>query len=186
MAEASAAVERREASASRWTRGRARSAIGWQHLIAWRGLTGQLRLFGAPPPLIFLEAKASWLWLAKLGRGCVARTRLLAPSAPAIAGEGGHWSSRSERTVVEGAQDSKLRYRCRMVEENKIESLRAPNDSSSSKSALDPALSKLRCCPRPFHHPAAQGGPPSPLSRGRKKNATARRCGCRGSRHPKV
>ena len=32
-------------------------------------------------------------------------------SAPAIAGEGDHWSSRSERTVVEGAQDSKLRCR---------------------------------------------------------------------------
>src|SRR6202035_678339 len=28
---------------------------------AWRGPTGQLRLFGAPPPLIFLEAKAWWL-----------------------------------------------------------------------------------------------------------------------------
>ena len=36
-------------------------------------------------------------------------------SAPAIAGEGegDHWSSRSERTVVEGAQDSTLRYRSR-------------------------------------------------------------------------
>src|SRR3984893_18100688 len=50
---------------------------------AWRGLTGQLRLFGAPPPLIFLEAKASWLWSAKLGRGCVARTGLLASPLPA-------------------------------------------------------------------------------------------------------
>src|SRR6202035_2237415 len=69
---------------------------------AWRGPTGQLRLFGAPPPLIFLEAKAWWLLSASLGRGCVARTRALAPSAPAIAGEGDHWSSRSERTVVEG------------------------------------------------------------------------------------
>src|SRR5258708_27232982 len=53
---------------------------------AWHGLTGQLRLFGAPPPLIFLAAKAWWLWSAKLGRGCVARMRSLAPSAPAIAG----------------------------------------------------------------------------------------------------
>jgi hypothetical protein len=34
-------------------------------------------------------------------------------SAPAIAGEGDHWSSRSERTVVEGAPDSELRCRCR-------------------------------------------------------------------------
>src|SRR6202011_14479 len=53
---------------------RARSANRWQHLIAWRGPTGQLRLFGAPPPLIFLEAKVLWLWSAKLGRGCVAGT----------------------------------------------------------------------------------------------------------------
>src|SRR4029077_9259715 len=32
---------------------------------------------------------------------------------PREAGEGDHWSSRSERTVVEGAPDSKLRCRCR-------------------------------------------------------------------------
>jgi hypothetical protein len=36
-------------------------------------------------------------------------------SAPAIAGEGDHWSSQSERTVVEGAPDSKLRCRRRRV-----------------------------------------------------------------------
>jgi hypothetical protein len=35
-------------------------------------------------------------------------------SAPAIAGEGDHWSSRSERTEVEGAPDSQLR--CRYIE----------------------------------------------------------------------
>jgi hypothetical protein len=51
--------------------------------------------------------------LAKLGRGCVARTRALAPSAPATAGEGDHWSSRSERTVVEGALESELRFLCK-------------------------------------------------------------------------
>ena len=44
---------------------------------------------------------------------CVARTGSLAPSAPALAGEGDHWSSRSERTVVEGAQEAELRCRCR-------------------------------------------------------------------------
>jgi hypothetical protein len=78
---------------------------------AWRGPTGQLRLFGAPPPFIFLEAKDLWLWSAKLGRGCVAGTQLL--SAPAIAGEGDHWSERSERTVVEGAPDVELRFLCK-------------------------------------------------------------------------
>ena len=34
---------------------------------------------------------------------------------PREAGEGDHWSSRSERTVVEGAQDAELRYRCRRI-----------------------------------------------------------------------
>jgi len=41
-------------------------------------------------------------------------------SAPAIAGEGDHWSSRSERTVVEGAQDQTLRYRCRKFSEQEL------------------------------------------------------------------
>ena len=34
------------------------------------------------------------------------------PFRPALAGEGDHWSSRSERTVVEGAPDAELRFRC--------------------------------------------------------------------------
>ena len=41
--------------------------------------------------------------------------RALALSAPATAGEGDHWSSRSERTVVEGAPDAELRFRCRKI-----------------------------------------------------------------------
>src|ERR1700686_3069407 len=41
---------------------------------------------GAPPPFIFLEAELG-TGLAKLGRGCVARTGPLAPFAPAIAGQ---------------------------------------------------------------------------------------------------
>jgi hypothetical protein len=57
-------------------------------------------------PLFFSEAKVSRLRSAKLGCGCIARTGSLAPSAPAKAGEGDHWSSRSERTVVEGALGS--------------------------------------------------------------------------------
>ena len=51
-----AAVERREASASRWTRGFARSANRWQHLLAWRGPTGQLRLPALRLPSLFFEA----------------------------------------------------------------------------------------------------------------------------------
>jgi hypothetical protein len=34
---------------------------------------------------------------------------------PNKAGEGDHWSSRSERTVVEGAPEAQLRYRLRTV-----------------------------------------------------------------------
>ena len=117
---------------------------------AWRGPTGQLRLFGAPPPLIFLEAKASWLWSAKLGRRCVARMRALAPSAPAIAGEGDHWSSRSERTVVEGALDSKLRCRCRS-------SLRMKSERAKMLDITKTLAA--RCSPAP-PPPPLRGGPP--------------------------
>ena len=55
---------------------------------AWRGPTGQSRLFGAPPPFIILRRNNSWLWSANLGRTCVARTRGRAPSAPAKRGRG--------------------------------------------------------------------------------------------------
>jgi hypothetical protein len=49
-------------------------------------------------------------------------------SAPAIAGEGDHWSSRSERTVVEGAPDSQLgcRYR-RFSSREEASEQRCPN-----------------------------------------------------------
>ena len=62
-----------------------------------------LRLPALRLPLILFggETSVAFVLAAKLGRGCVARMRLL--SATAIAGEGDHWSSRSERTVVEGA-----------------------------------------------------------------------------------
>src|SRR5580704_3226499 len=63
---------------------------------------------GAPPPFIYLEAKHRWLssLLQNSGAKGAARTGSLELSAPAVAGEGDHWSSRSERTVVEGAPDS--------------------------------------------------------------------------------
>src|ERR1700693_1046863 len=101
MAGASAAVGRRKASALRSARAASDDAAN------------SFAPFGALPPLIFLEANASWLWSTKLGYGRIARTRSLAPSAPAKAGEGDHWSSRSERAVVEGAPDSELRCWCR-------------------------------------------------------------------------
>jgi hypothetical protein len=42
------------------------------------------------------------------------------PFRPRVAGEGDHWSSRSERTVVEGEQDSTRRYRCRKFSEQEL------------------------------------------------------------------
>jgi len=42
---------------------------------------------------------------------------------PREAGEGDHWSSRSERTVVEGAQDSEFCCRCRTMKADKLDSL---------------------------------------------------------------
>ncbi len=105
----------------------------------------------------------AFFW-TNLGRGCVARMRVLAPSAPAIAGEGDHWSSRSERTVVEGAPASELRYRCREFSSHEEASERKCLDvPKNSCGALSPA-------PPP---PPLRGGPPPPLSRGRMKSAFA-------------
>ena len=79
---------------------------------------------------------------------CVARALPL--SAPAIAGEGDHWSSRSERMVVEGAPDPS--FRCHRK-----------GNHRRRRNLLE--LPALRRVPRPLHHPS--GGPPPPLSRGR-------------------
>ncbi len=74
MAEASAAVERRKASALRSARGRApQSTDDWCAFSA-------LRL-----PLFFLEAKDWWLWSAKPGRG---RRRGKEMLHPPLQGEG--------------------------------------------------------------------------------------------------
>jgi hypothetical protein len=40
---------------------------------------------------------------------------------PREAGEGDHWSSRSERTVVEGAPESELRCRYKTMKADKVE-----------------------------------------------------------------
>src|SRR6202166_4562596 len=76
---ARAAVERREASASRWTRIRAGSAFGVATSECVVRIHGTVAPIGAPPPFYFLEAELG-TGLVKLGRGCVARTRPLAPS----------------------------------------------------------------------------------------------------------
>jgi hypothetical protein len=113
-------VERREAQRARSRRfAQADRSVARATPEAWAG--GNIRPRGVahdPGAAGRSTRKASgfsceWLFvnlaLAKLGRTGAARTRLL--SAPAIAGEGDHWSSRSERTVVEGAPDSPLRCR---------------------------------------------------------------------------
>ena len=76
MAKASAAVERRKASALRSARGRApQSTDDWCAFSA-------LRL-----PLFFLEAKDQWLWSAKPGRG-MRRGNEIACFHPPLQGEG--------------------------------------------------------------------------------------------------
>jgi hypothetical protein len=111
MAEASAAVERRKASASRWTRGRARRAFGWRHPMRGVAPRDSCAFSALRLPLFFWRQKTSGFGRQNPDADGVAGTRIL--SAPAKAGEGDHWSSRSERTVVEGAQDAALRCRCR-------------------------------------------------------------------------
>jgi hypothetical protein len=103
---------RGERARSRWfcvsglsvARFRARGAGGWQHpfCVARTPYPCVCRR-SASPHFFGGERIVELLCACKLGRDRVVRTSALTPSAPAIAGEGDHWSSRSERTVVEGA-----------------------------------------------------------------------------------
>jgi hypothetical protein len=74
---------------------------------------GTVAPFRRSASLYFIRRQRIGIDLAELGCGSRRENEIAFLSAPAIAGEGDHWSSRSERTVVEGAQDSTLRYRCR-------------------------------------------------------------------------
>src|SRR5580704_2755379 len=89
----------------------------------------------------------------------VVRKRSLAPSAPAIAGEGDHWSSRSERTVVEGALDSELRFRCRELSLHEDASGRA-NVSEHRQDSCGASS------PAPLPPPCFAGWSPSPAIAG--------------------
>src|ERR1700722_2273943 len=123
---------------------------------AWRGPTRQSRLFGAPPPLIFFGGK-SLVALVGKPRAQVRRENEAACTIrPREAGEGDHWSSRSERTVVEGAQDSKLRFRCRRFSSHEEASERKCWNITKTLAA--------RCVLRPLHHPF--GVVPLPRYRG--------------------
>src|ERR1700722_13624158 len=166
MAEASAAVERRKASASRWTRGRAQSAIGWQHPLRGEAPRDSCAFSALRLPLFFWRQKICSF--CRQNSDAMRRENEAACTIrPRASGGGGPLELAQRANVVEGAPDSELRCRCRAVNTDEIDSRGARNESSSSSSAPDLASSKLRCGPRPFHHPAAQGGPPSPLSRGR-------------------
>ena len=70
-----------------------------------------LRLPALRLPSFYLEAKHQWLSFLLQNSGADASRGRERASAPAIAGEGDHWSSRSERTVVEGALAAPLRCR---------------------------------------------------------------------------
>jgi hypothetical protein len=69
---------------------------------------------------------------------------------PREAGEGDHWSSRSERTVVEGAHDSQLRCRCRKF----LQREEASKQTRGERKCLDGTETlAARCVLRPLHHP---------------------------------
>src|ERR1700680_1998094 len=88
---------------------------------------------------------------------------------PREAGEGDHWSSRSERTVVEGAPDSQPRHRRQAINVAADNTLNRRGRVESRA----PSTTLL-----------AQRGPPSPLSRGRMlakaESAGAARSGPQG------
>ena len=122
-------MERRKASApeaggscKRIVRGarRARGADRWRHLFVWCG-PFDLRLPALRLPSFYLEAKQQWLSFLLRNSGAKRAARTTSLIRPRAAGEGDHWSSRSERTVVEGAQDSTRRYRCRKFPEQELE-----------------------------------------------------------------
>ena len=73
----------------------------------------KLRFSALRLPSFYLEAATVLAFVRKTRMRMHRENEIAFLSAPAIAGEGDHWSSRSERTAVEGAQDSTLRYRRR-------------------------------------------------------------------------
>jgi hypothetical protein len=123
--------------------------------------------FSALRLLLFLEAKDSWLRSAKLGRGCVARTRSLAPSVPAKRGTTGvraasepSWRGRWTWSFVVVAEDSvRKRKRANMF-----------GHHEDSCGALSPAPPPPPCFAGWSPSPAiAVADEARPLSRGRMK-----------------
>jgi hypothetical protein len=79
------------------------------------------------------------------------------------AGEGDHWSSRSERTVVEGAHDSKLRCWFKKLAAMKLLRTRVEEKRAGLKSAcyVDSCVASLPAPPPP---PCFAGWSPSPAT----------------------
>jgi hypothetical protein len=94
MAGASAAVGRRKASALRSARAASDDAAN------------SFAPSGALPPLIFLEAKDFLPFVAKARMRVHRENDFARAIRPREAGEEDHWSSRRERTVVEGRRAS--------------------------------------------------------------------------------
>jgi hypothetical protein len=102
---------RGERARSRWfcvsgssvARFRARGAGGWQHpfCVARTPYPCVCRRSASPH---YFGGERSLSCCAHASYGAIALRERAHASAPAIAGEGDHWSSRSERTVVEGAR----------------------------------------------------------------------------------
>ena len=82
---------------------------------------------------------------------------------PREAGEGDHWSSRSERTVVEGAPDSQLRYRCKRISAAELLHLRLERNEQAQCQRPTATFVQRRSL-RPLHHPF--GAVPLPRYRG--------------------
>src|SRR5580700_7133085 len=106
MAEASAAVERRKASASRWTRGRARSASGWQHPMRGEAPRDSCAFSALRLPLFFWRQK-----LCGFGRQN--------PDADGVAGTAFHvviaGHSRSKNGVASLAYDPAIHAELRLA-----------------------------------------------------------------------
>ena len=100
----SAAVERRKASALRSARGCAPLSTA---------MVGAPFRRSASP--YFIGGKSFVALVCKTRARLRRENEIARTIRPREAGEGDHWSSRSERTVVEGAPDSQLRYRRREI-----------------------------------------------------------------------
>jgi hypothetical protein len=102
MAGARAAVERRKASALRSARAASDDAAQ------------DLRLSALCLPLFF-GGEHFVPFVAKTRMQMHRENEIARTIRPREAGEGDHWSERSERTVVEGAPDAELRCQCNRI-----------------------------------------------------------------------